>query len=126
MDFTASISTCLSKYATLKGRASRSEFWWFALGSFVFSYLLIFMINFQLLANPEAEWWVLLLLVLTMNIAMIAIAIPQFSSAVRRLHDIGKSGWWLLITLTIVGVVVLWIWLAKEGMQEVNKYGEPN
>jgi uncharacterized membrane protein YhaH (DUF805 family) len=126
MNFTESISTCLSKYATLKGRASRSEFWWFALGSTVFEYFLIFMIQFQLLANPQAELWSLLLLVLTMNIAMIAIAIPQFSASVRRLHDIGKSGWWSLLMLTIVGIVVLWIWLAKEGMQEVNEYGEPN
>lgn len=127
MDFNESISTCLSKYATLEGRASRSEFWWFVLGSNLFMYFVIFMMNFQLLANPGADWlYTLMMMLLTSNSVMIALTIPQFSVLVRRLHDIGKSGWWLLIALTIVGIAILCIWLSRKGMQEVNEYGEPN
>ena len=43
----------------------------------------------------------------------------------RRLHDINKSGWWQLIELTIIGILLIIIWCATEGENKKNKYGSP-
>jgi uncharacterized membrane protein YhaH (DUF805 family) len=80
------ISTCFQKYATFTGRASRSEYWFFVLFSFIV----------QLLANAigiaagsEAIIWLVYLVFL----------IPSISVTVRRMHDVDKSGWFQLIPI---------------------------
>ena len=55
----------------------------------------------------------------------VALLLPTLAVTVRRLHDIGKSGWWVLISLTGVGAIILLIWLIKDGQPSENKYG-PN
>ncbi|MDO5654133.1 MAG: DUF805 domain-containing protein [Brachymonas sp.] len=45
--------------------------------------------------------------------------------ATRRLHDIGKSGWWQLLSFTIIGLIPLIFWLAKEGDHGPNDFGDP-
>ncbi|MCP5775186.1 DUF805 domain-containing protein, partial [Klebsiella pneumoniae] len=50
--------------------------------------------------------------------------IPFLAVSARRLHDIGKSGWWYLISLTIIGIILLIIWWAKEGETFSNPYGD--
>jgi uncharacterized membrane protein YhaH (DUF805 family) len=52
----------------------------------------------------------------------LALAIPALSSAVRRMHDTNRSGWWLLLVFTIIGVIPIVIWLASEGKNENNQY----
>jgi uncharacterized membrane protein YhaH (DUF805 family) len=47
--------------------------------------------------------------------------IPQFSVSSRRLHDIGKSGWWILINFTIIGIIVLFVWYATKSNPKLNK-----
>ena len=55
-----------------------------------------------------------------------AMLIPAISVSVRRLHDIGKSGWWYWISaIPFIGVVLAIIWYAKEGDAEANQYGQP-
>ena len=48
--------------------------------------------------------------------------LPNWAAAVRRLHDTGRSGWWLLIGLTIIGMIPLLIWSAMPGHDEANGY----
>ena len=55
----------------------------------------------------------------------LALLLPTFAVTVRRLHDIGKSGWWALITFTGVGDIFLLFWLVKDSQPGENKYG-PN
>ena len=92
MNFGQAISVCLSKYATFTGRASRSEFWWFVL--------------FQILVSLAAG----MLGNVVGGLVNLALLLPSLAVGARRLHDIGKSGWWQLITLTGIGIFLLIYW----------------
>lgn len=61
-------------------------------------------------------------------IVSLALFLPSLGVAVRRLHDIGRSGWWILIGLIpLVGAILLLIWFCKDSQMESNEYGEvPN
>jgi len=104
MTFGESISTCFSKYATFNGRASRSEYWWFVLFTFLVS-----------LATGMVSQ--------TMSgLFSLAVLLPSLAVGVRRLHDIDKSGWFLLLGLIpIVGWIILIVWAAQEG-KEPNRF----
>ena len=94
MSFIDSIKTCFSKYATFEGRASRSEYWWFWLASFLICYI------------PFVGW-----------IASLGTMIPCIAVGVRRLHDTNHSGWWLLCPSYNI------VLLATPGTTGVNEYG---
>ena len=85
MNFGQAISTCFAKYATFSGRASRPEFWWFFL--------------FQVLVSIAAS----MLSDTLSGLVGLALLRPALAAGTRRLHDIGKSGWWQLIMLTVIG-----------------------
>ena len=87
--FFESIRVCLTKYAEFNGRASRSEFWWFALFVTLVASALVYLS--QSLSN----------------VFLVAIILPLLAAGSRRLHDIGKSGWWLLFMLAPVGGIIL-------------------
>ena len=77
----------MGKYAVFEGRASRSEFWWYVLASFIFSLLLV-MASLPLIHVPYAFFLI--------NYAFaLAILTPSLAVTVRRLHDAGRSAWWL-------------------------------
>ena len=54
----------------------------------------------------------------------LAVLVPSSALTARRLHDVGRSGWWQLIVLTIVGIIPLFIWLVSAGDSDTNKYGD--
>jgi uncharacterized membrane protein YhaH (DUF805 family) len=118
MNFGQSISTCMGKYGTFKGRASRSEYWWFYLftalmssGSTGFASA---MFSF---GDPMVD--------IFSSIVSLALFVPSIAAGSRRLHDIGKSGWWqLLWIIPIIGWIPLIIWLATETKPEENKYNQ--
>lgn len=95
------------KYAVFTGRASRPEFWYFFLAFMIITFVgsLIPILQYIFLAVSIASW------------------IPQLALGARRLHDIGKSGWNQLWALTVVGIIPLIIWWAKEGDPGENQYG---
>jgi uncharacterized membrane protein YhaH (DUF805 family) len=97
MNFGQAISTCFSKYATFSGRASRPEFWWFFL--------------FQILVSLAASMFGDLI----NGLVGLALLLPALAVGARRLHDIGKSGWWQLIMLTVIGFLVLIYWWVQPG-----------
>jgi uncharacterized membrane protein YhaH (DUF805 family) len=109
MDFKQSILRCVrDKYADFNGRASRPEFWWFALFCFlvgaVFQVLHLEMIG--MLAN-------------------LALLLPSLAVGARRLHDMGKSGWFQLVWLIpIIGWAVMVYWLVQPSVAGANEYGE--
>ncbi len=92
MNFVEAITTCLSKYVTFSGRATRSEFWWFFL--------------FQIVLAVASSW----LGDLLSSLIGLAVLLPAIAVGTRRLHDIGRSGWWQLISLTVIGLFVLIYW----------------
>jgi uncharacterized membrane protein YhaH (DUF805 family) len=116
MSFGTAITTCLRKFATFRGRASRSEYWWF----YLFWFLVMAAAIVIGAAINGARTAILFLL-----IALFGLALPQISAAVRRLHDTDLSGWWYLIVFVpTVGGLVLLILLCQRGTEGENRFGE--
>jgi len=106
------IRSVLGQYARFGGRASRSEYWWCVL--------------FTLIASATAGALdVLFPGDLLQTLFRILTFIPGIALGIRRMHDIGKSGWWLLIGLIPVGGwIVLIVWLATKSDAGSNQWGE--
>ena len=109
----------MSKYANFSGRARRSEYWYFVLFYSIFLIVAMLVDNtmgFTIYNLPYGACYILYVLVTL---------IPSFSVTVRRLHDIDKSGWFLLISLIpIIGGIWLLVLLCTDSDNGLNKYGE--
>lgn len=109
---------CLKQYAVFSGRARRKEYWMFVLFNAIFVFLLMFL-DKMLGLNYYMQYGVLY------TIYAVAVLIPGLAVNVRRLHDINRSGWWVLLSFVpIVGGIVLLIWACTEGTHGTNDYGE--
>ena len=98
MGFGEAIKVCFNKYADFSGRASRAEFWWF--------YLFTFLVS-----------------LISCGVACLVFLIPQYAVGARRLHDTGRSGWLQLLGLVpFVGLILIYWWVL-EGDQGTNQYG---
>ena len=105
---------CLKNYATFTGRARRKEFWFFTLSQFI---VIIIANIIDAIIGSDFLFYILTIL---------ALILPSLAVCVRRLHDIGKSGWWYLISLVpLIGLILLIIWFATETKQENNQWGLP-
>jgi len=118
------LDTLKYRYAKFDGRASRSEFWYFALfsflGSLFFGLIDTLIINPMLGATPDQMGQGGIL----QFIFALVLLIPSIALAVRRLHDIGKSGWWYLIVFVpIVGILVLLYFFVLDSQPGSNQYG---
>jgi uncharacterized membrane protein YhaH (DUF805 family) len=103
----------LKKYATITGRAQRTEYWMFMLVNFLITLALE-------LADMIVAGGILTVLY------WLAMVTPSWSVSVRRLHDTGRSGWWLLIGLVpLVGAIVLLVFYCQDSTPGANEYG-PN
>ncbi|WP_119306632.1 DUF805 domain-containing protein [Cohaesibacter haloalkalitolerans] len=118
MTFFAAISSCLRHSFDFSGRAPRSEYWYWGL----FIILCSFMIGL-LGALLFGRATILGVSPLTL-IFVLATALPGFSAMVRRLHDVGKSGWWWLISVVPVVNLYFYYLLLKRGTDGPNKYGD--
>ena len=112
MDFMDALTTVFrTKYATFSGRASRSEYWWFVLFLFIGEVVLG---TIDIFLGTGALQTLFNLVTL----------IPGLALGARRLHDIGRSGWWQLLWFVIlVGWIILIIWTIRQGQQGQNKHG---
>ena len=112
MGFTESISSGFTRYADFGARSSRSEYWYWALFTFL-GYIA------AVIVDAFTTGFVLSMLF------AIATFVPSLAVAVRRLHDIDRSGWWMFIAIIpFVGSIVLLIWLVSEGTLGDNRFGE--
>jgi len=106
----------LRRYAEFGGRAHRPEFWWFTLWSFIVS-LALSVAELALEVGNE------LVGPLTTGYALLVL-VPTLAVGARRLHDIGRSGWWqLLLLIPLVGAIILIVWWARAGQPEPNEWG---
>ncbi|NTT85638.1 DUF805 domain-containing protein [Tabrizicola fusiformis] len=111
MNMTEAVKSVLSNYANFSGRAIRSEYWWFTLANVIGSVILNG-IDMATGVPILSLIWALALLV------------PGLAVGVRRLHDLDRSGWWLLIVLVpVVGVILLIYWFATRGTVGPNRFG---
>lgn len=114
----------LKQYADFSGRARRKEFWMFVLFNFIFSIIAMFLdkvlgTTLNIYEQSVDYGWIYL-------IYGLLVLIPFIAVSVRRLHDIGKSGWAYLIGLIpIVGAIILLVWFCKDSEISENKWG-PN
>ena len=101
VEFVDSIKLFFTNYVDFKGRSSSGEYWWSFLGvviiGFVFDALDVVLLGASGLTPLGTSW-------------TLGTLIPTIAIGVRRLHDIGKSGWWLLIILTVIGIVLIIYW----------------
>lgn len=102
----------LKQYADFKGRARRSEYWYFALVNAIISFVLGIVDS---AIGSETGF--------IGGIYSLFVLVPSLAVAVRRLHDTNRSGWWMLIALTGIGIFVLLYWYILEGDQGRNEYG---
>jgi uncharacterized membrane protein YhaH (DUF805 family) len=140
MGFAGSITTVFGKYATFSGRASRPEFWWWILFliivGFVFNVIdavtglrygagsTDFTFNGQTVPLTNTGFGVL------STIWSLAVLLPYLGVTVRRLHDAGHSGWWLLwgyllALVCCIGFIILLVFMLQPSQQGDNKYGPP-
>lgn len=123
IDFMEAVKTCLiTKYSKCDGRARRKEFWYFYV-----AYLILLGIVGTIIASLQMVLGDDSVIVNVINIILtLLILIPYIAVASRRLHDIGKSGWWLLVSfIPIIGWILLLYWFVKDSDPEENAYG-PN
>jgi uncharacterized membrane protein YhaH (DUF805 family) len=120
MDLHQAIASCFKKYVIFSGRAPRSEYWcwifFLFLGRIATRILdaIIFHIPFAGFSGTRPLSAIFALIVL----------LPTFAVVVRRLHDVDRSGWWLLTSLTVIGLIYpLLVWKFTRGTQGSNRFG---
>lgn len=100
----------LKKYAIFNGRAHRTEYWMFFLFNIIFSFILGFIVVFfGAITNTDQS--------ILYNIYNLAILVPSIAVSIRRMHDIDRSGWWILVP--IAGFIFLFI----KGTEGENRFG---
>ena len=108
----------LKKYAVFDGRARRKEYWMFVLFTIIFGVIAIALDNITGLASKDLGVGLFYVLF------ALAVLLPGLAVMVRRLHDIGKSGWWVFINLIpIIGGIWILVLLATDGQPGDNQYG---
>lgn len=110
--------TVLKKYAVFSGRARRKEYWMYVLFNFIFAVIAIILDNVLGLAGKEIGYGPIY------GLYVLATLIPSLAVSVRRLHDIGKSGWYLLVgIIPLIGGIWLLVLMATAGDMGENEYG---
>ena len=109
----------MRKYAVFSGRAQRQEYWMFVLFNVI---IVLFLGIIDGMADSDSEGSRSTLTTLY----VLSILIPSLAVGVRRLHDTGRSGWWMLIgVIPIIGAIVLLIFIIQDSQLMDNQYG-PN
>lgn len=116
------IKICFNKYCDFSGRARRSEYWFFCLFNLIVQFLIGFVVGFLcgLSGNLDA---IDSLCNVVCGIWDLVVLLPGLGVSVRRLHDIGKSGWNLLWCLTGIGAIVVIVWLCQDSNPGSNQWG---
>ena len=114
--FGESLILFFKNYFNFSGRTGRSGYWWYCLWSVILGFaagILDVALGFT---DP-------LQLVTPANVITLFITFPSISIGARRLHDVGKSGWWQLLWFTIIGGFVLIYWAIRNGERRENDFG---
>ena len=117
MNFQDSITNCFYNYGVINGRATRSEYWyWVLFVSLVSVFALI--IDVSLLGSSIDDEFTPL-----NSIWSLVVFIPGITVTVRRLHDVNRSGWWIFIIFTVIGIIPYFYWLVKGSDATENSFG---
>ena len=106
-------SAIVENYCNFEGRASRSQYWWYVLFTALLGFLIGIIFGEETTGN------------IIQGIVTRALLRPGLGLAVRRLHDIGKSGWWIFLAfIPLVGAIILIVWFCQNSQMFPNQYGE--
>ena len=127
MNMKEAVVSVLTNWNNFSGRACRSEFWYFVLASFLFSFLFSTIISLIEIATgivdiesgPEMG---IVSIIFSLLLSLL-LFVPSLSVTARRLQDRGWSGWWQLLYLTIVGVLVIIVLNILPAKEDENKWG---
>ncbi|MCA0447300.1 MAG: DUF805 domain-containing protein [Bacteroidetes bacterium] len=109
----------LKQYADFSGRARRTEYWMFLLFNMIFAVFAMILDNMLGLTAGELPYGVFYFLY------ALAVLIPGLAAAVRRLHDVGKSGWMILIAIIpLIGAIWLIVLMVTDSYPGENQYGQ--
>ena len=112
MNFGQAIASGFKKYVDFTGRAARSEFWYWTLFAFLASCAgAIIDAAMGAAASP------------VQSIIGLALLLPGLAVSARRLHDLDRTAWWLLLLLTGIGIILLIIWDCMRGTPGPNRFG---
>jgi len=107
----------LKKYAVFSGRARRKEYWYFVLFNAIISFVLSIIEGLAGIATGT-DYSVLA------GLYSLAVLLPSIGVAIRRLHDTGRSGWWLFIGLVpLIGAIILLVYMVSDSEAGTNEYG---
>ena len=113
-------TNCFKNYAKFTGRARRMEYWSFILFNFIFAIVALILDIVLGIASPEIGYGPIY------GIYALAALIPGIAVLVRRLHDVGRSGWYyFVIFIPLIGAILLLVWLFSDSKPGTNKWG-PN
>jgi uncharacterized membrane protein YhaH (DUF805 family) len=114
MGFGEAIATCLRKYAVFSGRATRPEYWYWAL----------FQALVALVLRIAAEFRDDHVVAIVSAAVALVMLLPGLAVTVRRLHDTDRRGWWVLICpLVFIGPIILVLLLSRPGTEGANRFG---
>lgn len=116
VSFSQAVRMAFDSYCRFQGRSSRSEYWWWVLFVAILSLcigIIEGILGFSMTAVRT-----------TSGILSLVLLLPGLGLSVRRLHDIGKSGWWILLGfIPVVGAIILITWFARNSEMTENRYG---
>lgn len=137
MGLTDAVKSCLRQYATFTGRARRSEYWYFTLAQALLG--LVLGVVFAVVAGivgvaagndttggtSAVGGLVIVLFYLLIGAVYLGLLLPALAVNARRLHDTGRSGWWILLSLVPFGSIVLIVFHCLDSIPGPNQFG-PN
>jgi uncharacterized membrane protein YhaH (DUF805 family) len=112
--FGAAVTQGFSNYIAFSGRARRAEYWYWTLFTLLLNLAILLVVPRLFGASMASSLYML---------ASVGLLLPSFGVLIRRLHDTDRSGWWCLLPLTVIGSLVLLVWLCQEGTQDANRFG---
>lgn len=116
MNFKQAIISGFQNYVTFSGRAPRSEYWYWVLFVFLTSFVLGVIDATLFGTTPESASPI-------SGLFSLATLLPGLAITARRLHDNNRSGWWMLIAFTVIGLIPLIIWYCTKGDAGDNRFG---
>lgn len=108
---------CLKNYVNFSGRARRKEYWYFYLFQILVGLIIGIILGIAGISDQSMD--------VLSGLLSLAFLLPTLAVGVRRLHDVNRSGWWMLIAFTIIGLIPLFIWAVSETKPEPNQWGNP-
>jgi uncharacterized membrane protein YhaH (DUF805 family) len=114
MQFQDAIRSGFRNYVGFSGRAPRSEFWYWQL------FVTLVVVAAGILDSgflPESDVGPI------SAVASLVLLLPNIAMAIRRLHDIDRTGWWVLLALTLIGAILLIVWACIKGTDGPNRFG---